>query len=252
MIEVTLVIIAFNEEQNVKKCLDSVSFTSEKIVVDSGSTDQTRQIAENCGAKVFRQNWLGYGKQKQFAIEKASNDWILLLDADEFLTEELNHEIFQMLSENKLDSAAYRLPIKQIFMGKQLHFGRAVSEPIRFYNKKSGDYDLKNIHESFITSEKVGTLNGFAAHNSAVTIKERIDKIFRDTKLELEHSTSSPKLSDVFVSPFVYFFAQLLKKDALKDGIRGIILAGLFSFQIFLHNYLFYKKNHFNQPRKSP
>src|SRR6218665_111492 len=129
MFPVSLVVITLNEEKNIRKCLESVPFAAEKIVVDSGSSDRTKSIAEECGAKVIHHAWEGYGRQKQFAIECSSNDWVLLLDADEFLTDDLKTEIPQKLSNPTAD--AFELPIHQIFMNKLCNHGKAVSWPVR-------------------------------------------------------------------------------------------------------------------------
>ena len=210
MIAVSLVVITLNEEKNIKKCLDSVPFATEKIVIDSGSTDKTIQIAKDCGAKVLHHDWEGYGKQKDFAISCSSNDWILLLDADEYLTDELIKEIPNKLKNS--DYSAYHLPIKQIFMGKVCHFGKSVSWPIRLYDRTKGSYDLKNIHESFVSTGKTQHLQGYTLHNSATTILKRLEKIQRDVKLEVANSSSNPGFKQLIIDPIRYFLSIYLKQ----------------------------------------
>jgi glycosyltransferase involved in cell wall biosynthesis len=241
MIAVSLVVITLNEEKNIKKCLDSAPFANEKIVIDSGSTDNTVQIAKKCGAKVIHHDWEGYGKQKSFAISCSSNNWILLLDADEFLSDELIKEIPKKLGD--IENFAYELPIKQIFMGKICNYGRSLSWPVRLYDRSKGSYDLKNIHESFIPNGKVHRLNGYALHNSATTVTKRLDKIQRDVELEIQNNYSKSNLIQLLIDPFRYFVNIYIKKSGYKDGLEGFILSALFSYQIFSQHLAHLKKN---------
>ena len=98
--DLSLVVITLNEENNIERCIESVKFAKEIIVVDSGSTDRTREMAEALGAKVIHQEWLGYGAQKKFATQKATCSWVLSLDADEWLSESLQDEIKDVVSRD--------------------------------------------------------------------------------------------------------------------------------------------------------
>src|SRR3989338_10224343 len=107
MKKISLVIITKNEEKNIEKCIRSVPFADEVIVVDSGSTDQTESLVKKLGAKFIFNQWPGYGKQKQFAIDQAQNDWVLSLDADEYLCTELQSEL-KLLKDTNFSFDAYR------------------------------------------------------------------------------------------------------------------------------------------------
>ncbi len=243
MIDISLVVITLNEEKNIGKCLESVSFAHEVLVIDSGSTDNTKKVSEALGARFISHHWEGYGKQKQFAIEQATNDWVLLLDADEFLTKELVEEIKEFDFD---DIQAMELPIKQIFLGQVCHYGKAVSYPVRMFNRKHGAYDLKNIHEAFIVNGRVSRFKSAILHNSATDIGSRIKKIKRDVHLEIKNSTLKVKWHHIFIDPVRYFFSYYLKQSAWRDGVPGFILTFLFAVQILFQNLAIYARDNLN------
>ena len=142
--------LLLNEEKNIQKCLRSVPWVDEVIVVDSFSTDQTIEVAKLRGAKVFSEPWLGYGPQKKMATDFAKNDWVLNLDADERLSEELSLEIYQSFAElqNKPE-VGYLIPRKSFHLGKWIQYGGWYPDyQLRFYNKKFCNWDSSQIHES--------------------------------------------------------------------------------------------------------
>ncbi len=239
--KLSLVIITKNEEKNIKACLDSVPFADEVIVVDSGSTDKTKELAITAGAKFIFNKWPGYGKQKQFAIDQASHDWVLLLDADEYLCKDLQSEIQSILTEPKFD--AYRIPRQQIFMNRECRYGKSVDHPLRLVNRKKGQFDLKEIHESFVTTGTVSDLKAHMMHNSGITVAHRWEKIMRDVRLDyLNNENPDIGLSHVLIVPARYFLNYYIKKEGYRDGFPGFIMTTLFTFQIFLQNVAQYKK----------
>ncbi|MBY0516454.1 MAG: glycosyltransferase family 2 protein [Bacteriovoracaceae bacterium] len=239
--KISLVVITKNEEANIASCIQSCPFVDEVIVVDSGSSDRTEEICKSLGAKFIFNAWPGYGKQKQFAIEQARNNWILSLDADEYLTPELSEEISRALEFNK---EAYRIPRKQIFMGTICHYGKSVDHPVRLFNRERGSFDLKNIHESFISTGPVGDLHGFMMHNSGITVFERCKKIMRDLELEIQNNSDpSIGVNNVMFDPIRYFLSYYIKHQGYKDGVAGYVMTALFSIQMFLQNAAQFEKN---------
>src|SRR5687767_13981457 len=117
-------IVTFNEEKNIRRALESVKWADEIIVVDSESTDETREIAESLGARVFVQEWLGFSKQKQLAADKAANEWIFSLDADEEVSAELIAEILKIkeLPENE-KACGYKIPRLSFYMNRPIRHG---------------------------------------------------------------------------------------------------------------------------------
>lgn len=241
MMKFSLVVITKNEEKNIEACIKSVPIADEVIVVDSGSTDRTGEIVKQLGGKFIFNEWPGYGKQKQFAIEQAKNDWILSLDADEYLTPELLEEIKKITTPDK---DAFHVPRKQIFMNRICHYGKSVDHPVRFVNRRKGSFDLKNIHESFISSGRVGDLKGFMMHNSGVTVVDRCKKIMRDLELEIINN-ENPHLTpaNVTIDPIRYFLSYFFRRGGYKDGLPGFVMTALFAIQMFLQNAAQYEKN---------
>lgn len=236
----TLVIITLNEEKYIERCIKSVPTASEVIIVDSGSTDKTIDIAKNCGATVIHQDWLGYGRQKQFAVDQANNEWVLLLDADEFANKELLDSIEKAMGQNVYE--AYHLPIREYFLGRELTQGRGITNPIRFHKKSAGKINSEEIHEKFETTRPISELEGHCLHYSAPTVLERLKKILRDASLEKEHHTWDVSERSIFLDPIRYFFSYLIKKNAYKDGLAGIVLLSLYTFQMYIQNVSQYEK----------
>ncbi len=236
----SLVIITNNEQLNIERCIRSVPTASEVIVMDSGSTDKTVDLAKSCGAKVIHQDWLGYGRQKQFAIEQATHDWVLLLDADEFANKELNDSIMKAMTQEHYK--AFHLPIQEFFMNKVLTRGRGVTDPVRFHRKSCGKINSEEIHEKFETDAPISSLEGYALHYSATTALDRLKKILRDAELESKHHHWDINPGQIFTSSLRYFFSYLLKKKTYEDGFEGIVLLILYTFQMFIQNVSQYEK----------
>jgi len=242
-----LAVITFNEEKTIKKCLDSVPFAQNKIVIDSHSTDQTCLIAKSNGAKVIERDWPGFPKQKQFALDQCTSEWILVLDADEWLTSEAQKEILNII-QNDLDFS-YRIPRQQIFMGKLLTRGKGVDYPLRLIRNKRARYNNREIHEEIIPDNSVHCLKHSMHHQSSITINERLEKMKRDVEMEMPINPSTPVgFHALIIKPTLFFLSSLVRKKTYKDGLPGIIWLGLFVVQYFL-----IAARHFeNQQIKSP
>lgn len=238
--KLSLVVCTKNEEANIERCLTSFDIADEIIVVDSGSTDKTVEIAKSLNAKVYEKEWLGYGPQKNFAISKANGEWILLLDADEFATDEIKESIKQAIETEKYK--VYELPIKEYFMGQVIHHGRGYTSPVRLYKKGSGYINDKQIHEEFITDHKIGRLNGYMIHHSATSPLERIRKILRDIELESNNHEWHVSKKMLCIDPLKYFLSYFIKKSVWKDGLAGYILLMMYTFQMFIQNAIQYHK----------
>jgi glycosyltransferase involved in cell wall biosynthesis len=159
-VPVSVVIITKNEERNIDRCLDSVRWASEPIVVDAHSTDRTRELAIQSGARVFERDWSGYGDQKNFGIAQAREAWVLSLDADEQVTAGLAQEIDETLRQEPEESA-YRVYRPTFFMGQPLrHYGRASKDPglVRLFRRDRARFDDRIVHECLQVSGQVGLL----------------------------------------------------------------------------------------------
>lgn len=238
-----LAVITKNEEQNIERCLQSVPFAQLSVVVDSLSTDRTVEIAKENGAKVILKKWEGYPKQKQFALDQLNTDWILVLDADEYLTLEAQVEIVKLIQNEKaLD--AYHLPRYEFFMGRILKKGKGIDYPLRLLKRGTGSYTDREVHEEIYINGSSGTLKNGMVHKSSPTVMARFEKIKRDMELEDQYMTGEDmNLTTLFLGPIRYFLSYFLKGQAWRDGIPGVVWLVLFTFQIFLKHAVQYEKN---------
>lgn len=229
-----LAVITKNEERNIERCLRSVSFATEVVVVDSLSTDETVAIARRLGARVIERAWPGYAKQKQFALEQLTTDWILCLDADEWLEAECANEIRELLNLRPSVNA-FRIPRFHFFFGRVLRFGKGVDHPLRLLRRGKGHYSSRAIHEEILVDGEVGCLQFGMIHHSSETIGQRLAKIHRDTDAEIQYDSGSPlSLRAMLIDPIRYFASYVLKRGGWRDGWRGLLLTALFSYQLML------------------
>ena len=236
-------LITLNEESNIAECLASIPTGSQIVVVDSHSTDRTVEIAQAFGARTIVRDFQGYSIEKQFAVDQLNTDWVLALDADEFLTEDLQDEVANTLTQrDALD--AYEIPRVQIFMSRHLKRGRGVDYPLRLFKKNKGRYDGEVLHESVVSSGEIGRLGASLMHRSSPTISDRIRKIRTEIALELKLRPRTTPVSkkEMVCHPVSYFLSYLLKKGVWRDGMPGVIFHFLFAWQIFLQNAMDYEQ----------
>jgi glycosyltransferase involved in cell wall biosynthesis len=233
-----LAVIVKNEARTIQQCLRSVPFSTQTVVVDSGSTDGTCELAVEAGARVISRDWLGYPKQKQFAMDQLETDWVLCLDADEFLTGEAQAEIQAILSSPApIPLVAFRIPRFHVFMNRVVRHGRGVDFPLRLVRKGRGRYSPREIHEEILTDGDVGVLRSGMIHESSPTLRVRLAKMRRDIEMEtpyFDYERHRVTMRTLFVDPCRHFLSFTLKRGAWRDGMPGILLLGLFSLQTFL------------------
>ena len=236
----TLVIITKNAEDHIEKCITSACWIEHKIVVDSGSTDNTVEIANRAGAKVIHQDWLGFGPQKQFAVMQAPTDWVLCLDADEFLSPELSKSL-QALFEQKELSDAFKFPRSNKFLGRFLKHGEGYPDwSLRLFNKTKARWSEDLVHEKVIAiSEplKMGELVGDLMHESSESISHYIDKQNRYTDIQAKLMIESGKKVSCFrliFSPLMRFVKFYFVKRGFLDGLPGFVHITIGCFATFL------------------
>ena len=248
--KISAVIIAFNEEKNIAQAVESVAWADEILVVDSESTDRTRQIAESLGAKVLIQNWLGFAKQKQFAVDKATNDWVFSLDADERVSDELKNEILQLknLSENEL-ADGYKIPRLSFYMNRPIRHSTWYPDwQLRFYNRRKGKWKDVLVHESvkLIDGTKIEKLRGDILHFSmenAAHHNRKLTEIYAPLAAEqmfLQGKRTTP-IKIVFAG-FSAFFQNYILKGGFLDGFPGFCIARFASHYTFLKYLLLWEK----------
>lgn len=224
----SVVIITKNEEKNISKAVCSASFADEVLVLDSGSIDKTCDLAKGLGARVEYQEWLGFGRQKNKAVEMARNDWVFVLDADEQITLELEQEIISTL-KNPLANGYYIARLNNFF-GKNIKTsGLYPDRTIRLFDKKKGAFDDAPVHESIIIQGKVSKLKNHMNHLAYESIEEFISKQNSYSSLNLKNNN----IFKALFSPSWTFFKMYILRLGFLDGKQGYIIAKLYSQYTF-------------------
>ena len=210
------------------------------MVIDSGSTDKTVEIARLAGAKVIHQDWLGFGPQKQFAVMQAPTDWVICLDADEFLSPELSKSLQVLFEQNELLDA-YRFPRSNKFLGRFLKHGEGYPDwSLRLFNKAKAQWSNDLVHEKVIAINEplnVGELTGDLMHESGESISHYIEKQNRYTDIQAKLIIESKKkvsCSQLFFSPLMRFVKFYFVKRGFMDGIAGFAHITIGCFAAFL------------------
>ena len=236
----SLVVITKNAAWSLAKCLQSAEWIPNKVVVDSGSTDDTVQVAKRAGASVVHQEWLGFGPQKQFAVKLAPTDWVLCLDADEFLSPELSLSLKSLFEKEQLCDA-YEFPRSNKFLGRFLKHGEGYPDwSLRLFNKNKARWSDDLVHEKVVALEgvlKVGRLNGDLMQESGESISHYIDKQNRYTDIQshliIEKGKRVSCLRLIF-SPFLRFVKFYFFKRGFLDGLPGFVHIVIGCMSVFL------------------
>lgn len=227
--KLTLAVITLNEEASIGRCIRSVPFASETIVVDSGSTDATVEKAKELGAVVHHNKWPGYGAQKAFAADKASGDWILSLDADEWLSPELAEEIRGVVEGGA--AGVFSMPRLSYFLGRPIrHGGWFPDRQTRLYAKGTAHWDPgESIHESLKADSPVRKLRGVLFHEPFDSVKEQVDVNFKYAGLLAERKYAAGRRikSPAWIAfrALVKFAENYIWKAGFLDGLPGFIIA---------------------------
>ena len=226
--KLSIVIITKNEEKFIFDALKSAVFADEVVILDSGSDDQTCNIAKKIGARVEQQSWLGFGAQKNKAVELADNDWVFVLDADERITPELRDEIISTLKNPQFDG--YRIARLNNFFGKYIKTcGLYPDYSIRLFNRNKGKFNDVAVHESVQMSGSVSTLNNHMIHLAY----ETIDEFRTKQKKYADLSTKKKNMLKALISPLWTFFKLYFLKLGFLDGWQGFIIAKLYAQYTF-------------------
>ena len=244
MIKASVYIICKNEEKHIKRDLESVKEFTEIIIVDSGSIDNTLEIAKNYTDNIYHQEWMGFAKQKEYARSLCSNEWVLNLDADEELTIELKNEIISTINENKVDGL--NIKISSLYLGKFNSEKSKFNRRIRFFRKDLGYYPEKLVHESIIVNGKIKKAKGFIYDYGTIDLKTHLDKINAYSSLRAEEKFEKNKKSSLFKLLFVFplaFFKSYIIKRSFLNGTRGFIASMNNSFYAYLKEAKLYELN---------
>ncbi|MGI8788833.1 MAG: glycosyltransferase family 2 protein [Pyrinomonadaceae bacterium] len=255
--KISAVIIAFNEAEKIADAVKSVAWADEILVVDSESSDATREIAESFGAKVLINEWQGFSAQKQYAVDGAANDWIFSLDADERVSDELKREILKLKNSPESDLAdGYRIPRLSFYMNRAVrHGGWYPDWQLRFFNRTKGRWKDVLIHESvqMENDARVEKLNGDILHFSVEDaahhhrmIGERYAPLAARQMFERGRRTSIVKIFTVGLTTFLQTY---ILKAGFLDGLPGFCIARFAAHHAFLkHLFLWEMQNENSKP----
>ncbi len=231
----SVAIITLNAATQLEACLQSAAFADEIVVVDSGSTDGTIELATRHGARVIQQDWLGFGPQKQFAVEAARYDWVLCLDADERVSPALRTSIEHALASPS--TGAFRFPRCNRFLGRYLKHGEGYPDwSLRLFDRRQARWSDDAVHEKVIANTAVGTLSGDLLHDSAETLAAYLAKQNRYTTLAAEMALAAGKRASfgrLAFSPLVRFIKFYLLRQGFRDGLPGLIHIAIGCFNSF-------------------
>ena len=233
------VIITKNEEANIHDCLASVAWIAERVVVDAESTDRTVELARAAGARVFVRPWPGFGLQKNYAMDQAGAEWILIVDADERIPQPLQTEIRSRIDAWRPgDPEAYEIPRRNYFYGAWVrHAGVYPDYQIRLVRKGSARYNDVPVHENLVVQGPVGRLIHPMDHFTERRIRDHFRKFGLYTTLaaqEKGRTVCRVSASDLIFRPLVVFTKSYLLKQGFRDGVRGLIVSGFAGMYTFV------------------
>jgi glycosyltransferase involved in cell wall biosynthesis len=248
--KISATIITLNEEANIREACASVAWADEILVVDSGSTDKTPQIAEQCGARVIQREWPGFAAQKQFASTEATNDWIFSLDADERVSDELKQSIASLRARSADELAdGYRIARRSFYQGRWVKGGGWYPDwQLRLFRKSRARWEPRHVHESVKMDEgaRVDKLPGDILHYSVKDsahhhrmIGERYAPLAARQMFEEGRRTSPLKIATA--APMAFFQSYILK-SGFRDGLAGLTIASFAAHHAFLKHVMLWEK----------
>jgi glycosyltransferase involved in cell wall biosynthesis len=226
-LSVSVIIIAGCEEKNIEDCLKSVIWSDDIVVVNSCSRDRTVEIAKKYTDKVYLKEWEGYAKQKAYSLSLAKNRWVLSLDADERVTEELYNEL-KSVFESTDQKSGYYIPRKNYFLGKWIKScGWYPGYQLRFFIKEKTTLTDRKVHEGFVVEGEKGHLKGDIIHHTHPDIEYIISKINEYSSLQAEEKCVRKKARwfNIIFNPLIAFLQHFLLRKGFTDGIHGFLVS---------------------------
>ena len=236
-IKVSAVIITWNESRNIRRTLSKLYWCDEIVIVDSHSTDDTVAICEEFGCRIFLKTFEGYVSQKKYAVSKASNDWILCIDADEVLSDALIDEIREKLESNH-SFVAYRFPMNLVFLDKEFRYGKESGRYfLRLFNRLAGNFNEGLVHEKIEMKGEIGMMDNKILHYSYENIDQWHEKCGAYTSLGARTTVSKGSTRSVFAVvsaiPF-YFIRYYFVNLNFLNGLQGFYWSAFSSYSHFM------------------
>jgi glycosyltransferase involved in cell wall biosynthesis len=242
--KISAALIARNESANISEAIKSLSFADQIVVADTGSTDDTVEIAQRLGAEVHSVEFEGFGKTKNRALDFCRGDWVLFIDADERVTTELADKVLNTAG-NESATSGFLINRLTYFLGKPVrHSGWYPDYVLRFFKRQNGKFSINLVHECVEVDGTVGKLEGLLLHYSYRSLDQYLDKLNEYSSLSAKEMFENGKkfnILDLLFRPISTFFKMFVFKAGFLDGLNGFILAVLSSYHVFvkyakLHN----------------
>lgn len=240
MPRVSACVIAYNEEAQIDACLAALAFCDEIVLVDSHSEDRTREIAAARGARVIERDWQGHIGQKSFAIEQARNDWVLCVDADERVTPELRALVERAMAQDPPPCPAYEVNRRTFYLGAWIrHGGWYPDRKVRLFDRRKARWGGVNPHDRVLVDagERTGRLDADLEHRSYEDVSDHLKTIdFFSTISAREKLSRGQGLIELnlVLAPPAKFLKMFVLKRGFLDGWRGLVVAALGAFFVFL------------------
>jgi len=236
--KLSVCIITYNEEENIRTCLESVAWAEEIIVVDSFSTDETVAICREYTDRIFQRPWPGHIEQKNFAIEQANRPWVLCLDADEYLSPQATAEVIREVSSSDNTSDGFILPRHSYYLGRWInHGGWYPDHKLRLFRRGKARWGGKNPHDKLILEGKSQYLKGDILHTVYRDLSDQLKTVDNFSGIVAREWLREGKQFNPFASLFhppVKFLETYIFKLGFLDGYPGLIIALVSSFYCFL------------------
>jgi len=255
----SVIIITKNEEDRIETCLQSVLPVADEIIVlDSGSKDRTVEISKKYTDHVYETDWPGYGPQKQRALEKATGEWVLSIDADEALSHELAQEILTRL-KGIPPEVGFKLPWAVTIFGKTLHYGRSARAPLRLFRRRGARFSLAKVHEKILLPKgKVKKLKGRLFHYTHRNFEHALFKNAEYAWLGAKERYAASKkgwgLAGATFRALWVFIQVYIIRGGFLDGSVGFLMAAIYS-QVTFNKYAglwsLYRQKKLNKSNKS-
>jgi len=235
----SVVVITLDEEAHIRRCLESVAWADEIIVVDAESRDKTVQIAREFTDRVTSRPWPGFAAQKNFALEQGTADWLLSLDADEEVSPELRDEIATIVADAGA-CEGYAVRRRNMFLGQWIRRGGLYPDwQVRLFRRGRGRFVDRAVHESVRVDGRVGRLRGHLVHWSYEDVTDFIERANRYSSLAAEEWIAEGRrvrTPELVLRPLARFFSMYLVRRGFLDGRRGLLLATLYAYYVFMRS----------------
>lgn len=251
MNSISVIIIAKNEERNIRECLESIGWAGEIVVLDAGSTDKTVELAKAMTPKVFIDAWKGYGAARNEALSHCMNEWVFWLDADERVTPALAAEIKSAIQSGSRDLVGYEVPRAAYFLGKWIkHSGWYPGYVVRLFRRGAGRFTEDKVHERLEIEGNVGRLKSNLLHFTDPNLFHYFEKFNHYTSLAAEELLGQGRrfrLIQLLLRPPWVFVRMYILRRGFLDGIQGFMLSLLSSCYVFVKYAKLWELSHSNE-----